>query len=95
MLVFLTDGAIGNEQQLFDTITAGLGRSRVFMVGIGSAPNSHLMSRAAELGRVRELTLVQPRARFDGDAAHLEIPQRLVDLGQDVRSRLGRSRLGR
>jgi len=50
-VVFLTDGAIGNEQQLFDTITAGLGRSRVFMVGIGSAPNSFLMTRAAELGR--------------------------------------------
>jgi len=50
-VVFLTDGAIGNEQQLFETITAGLGRSRVFMVGIGSAPNSYLMSRAAELGR--------------------------------------------
>ena len=27
------------------------GRSRVFMVGIGSAPNSYLMTRAAELGR--------------------------------------------
>ncbi len=50
-VVFLTDGAIGNEQQLFETITAGLGRSRIFMVGIGSAPNSYLMNRAAELGR--------------------------------------------
>lgn len=50
-IVFLTDGAIGNEQQLFDTIAARLGRSRIFMVGIGSAPNSHLMNRAAELGR--------------------------------------------
>ncbi|MEO4000838.1 marine proteobacterial sortase target protein [Mesorhizobium sp. CAU 1732] len=50
-IVFLTDGAIGNERQLFDTIGARLGRSRIFMVGIGSAPNSHLMSRAAELGR--------------------------------------------
>ena len=50
-IVFLTDGAIGNEQQLLDTIAARLGRSRIFMVGIGSAPNSHLMSRAAELGR--------------------------------------------
>jgi Ca-activated chloride channel homolog len=49
--VFLTDGAIGNEQQLFDTITSMRGRSRVFMVGIGSAPNSFLMNRAAELGR--------------------------------------------
>ncbi|WP_034850359.1 marine proteobacterial sortase target protein [Inquilinus limosus] len=50
-VVFLTDGAIGNEQQLFDTIAAMRGRSRVFMVGIGSAPNTFLMSRAAELGR--------------------------------------------
>lgn len=50
-VMFLTDGAIGNEQQLFDTITAMRGRSRVFMVGIGSAPNTFLMTRAAELGR--------------------------------------------
>jgi Ca-activated chloride channel family protein len=50
-VVFLTDGAIGNEQQLFDTLTAMRGRSRVFMVGIGTAPNTFLMTRAAELGR--------------------------------------------
>jgi len=50
-VVFLTDGAIGNEQQLFETIIALRGRSRIFMVGIGSAPNTHLMTRAAELGR--------------------------------------------
>jgi Ca-activated chloride channel homolog len=50
-VVFITDGMIGNEQQLFDTITAMRGRSRVFMVGIGSAPNSFLMTRVAELGR--------------------------------------------
>jgi Ca-activated chloride channel family protein len=50
-VVFLTDGEIGNEQELFDTIAAMRGRSRVFMVGIGSAPNSFLMTRAAEIGR--------------------------------------------
>jgi Ca-activated chloride channel family protein len=50
-VVFLTDGCIGNEQQLFDTIASMRGRSRIFMVGIGSAPNSYLMTRAAELGR--------------------------------------------
>ncbi len=50
-VVFLTDGAIGSEQQLFETISALRGRSRVFMVGIGSAPNTYLMTRAAELGR--------------------------------------------
>jgi Ca-activated chloride channel homolog len=50
-VIFLTDGEIGNEQQLFETIGAMRGRSRIFMVGIGSAPNSFLMTRAAELGR--------------------------------------------
>jgi Ca-activated chloride channel family protein len=50
-VVFLTDGEIGNEKELFETIAAMRGRSRVFMVGIGSAPNSFLMTRAAEIGR--------------------------------------------
>src|SRR5207248_781528 len=46
-----TDGDVGNEQEMFDVIARMRGRSRVFMVGIGSAPNSYLMTRAAELGR--------------------------------------------
>ena len=50
-VVFITDGAIGNEQQLFVAIGDGQGRSRVFTVGIGSAPNSYFMNRAAEIGR--------------------------------------------
>jgi Ca-activated chloride channel family protein len=50
-VVFITDGAIGYERDIFNIIASDLGRSRVFMVGIGSAPNSHLMSRAAEIGR--------------------------------------------
>jgi Ca-activated chloride channel family protein len=50
-VIFLTDGEIGNEQQLFDTIAAMRGRSRIYMVGIGSAPNTFLMTRAAEIGR--------------------------------------------
>ncbi|MBO6797613.1 marine proteobacterial sortase target protein [Maricaulis sp.] len=50
-IVFLTDGAIGNEAQLFEAIHRGMGRSRLFPVGIGSAPNTYFMSRAARLGR--------------------------------------------
>jgi Ca-activated chloride channel family protein len=50
-VVFLTDGSVGNEAQLFAEITSRLGRSRLFTVGIGSAPNSYFMRRAAELGR--------------------------------------------
>ncbi|HEV7321951.1 MAG TPA: marine proteobacterial sortase target protein [Ensifer sp.] len=50
-VVFLTDGAIGNETQLFDEIQKNRGDARVFTVGIGSAPNSHFMTKAAEYGR--------------------------------------------
>jgi Ca-activated chloride channel family protein len=50
-VVFLTDGQIGNETELFTTIQDRLGDSRLFTVGIGSAPNSYFMRRAAELGR--------------------------------------------
>ncbi|MBX4941493.1 marine proteobacterial sortase target protein [Rhizobium binae] len=50
-VVFLTDGAIGNEQQLFQEISANRGDARVFTVGIGSAPNTYFMTKAAEIGR--------------------------------------------
>src|SRR5262249_32891410 len=46
-----TDGAVGNESELFHEIADHVGRSRLFTVGIGSAPNSYFMQRAAELGR--------------------------------------------
>ena len=50
-VVFLTDGSIGNEDELFKIIKQQLGNSRLFTVGIGSAPNSHFMNRAASFGR--------------------------------------------
>ena len=50
-VVFLTDGAVSNESELFELINTRLGDSRFFTVGIGSAPNSYFMSRAASLGR--------------------------------------------
>jgi len=50
-VIFLTDGQVGNEEELFEVIRAQLGRSRLFTIGIGSAPNSHFMRKAAEFGR--------------------------------------------
>ncbi|WP_164503540.1 marine proteobacterial sortase target protein [Pleionea sediminis] len=50
-IVFLTDGAISNEAQLFRLIQSKLGRSRLFTVGIGSAPNEFFMKRVAKFGR--------------------------------------------
>ncbi|WP_172597694.1 marine proteobacterial sortase target protein [Sulfuriflexus mobilis] len=50
-VIFLTDGAVGNEDQLFQTINIHLGNNRLFTIGIGSAPNSYFMRKAAERGR--------------------------------------------
>ena len=50
-LIFITDGAVGNEEGLFELISARLGAARLFTVGIGSAPNSWFMRKAAETGR--------------------------------------------
>ncbi len=50
-VIFITDGSVGNEDALFRIIDAHLAESRLFMVGIGSAPNSHFMRKAAEFGR--------------------------------------------
>ena len=50
-IIFITDGSVGNEAQLFDHIQAHLGDRRLFTVGIGSAPNAHFMTRAAKFGR--------------------------------------------
>ena len=50
-VIFLTDGEVGNEAELFKAIAEKLGRTRLFTVGIGSAPNAYFMSGAARAGR--------------------------------------------
>jgi len=50
-VIFITDGSVGNEEALFALIEQRLGAARLFTVGIGSAPNSWFMRKAAEAGR--------------------------------------------
>lgn len=50
-IIFITDGSVGNEEELFKLIESDLGSARLFTVGIGSAPNGWFMSKAAEAGR--------------------------------------------
>ncbi|MFK8052333.1 MAG: marine proteobacterial sortase target protein [Woeseiaceae bacterium] len=56
-VLFVTDGAVGNEEALFQQINRDLGRSRLFTVGIGSAPNGWFMRKAAEVGRGTQTTI--------------------------------------
>ena len=50
-MVFLTDGAVGNEDALFALIRARLGDRRLYTIGIGPAPNAWFMQKAAQEGR--------------------------------------------
>jgi Ca-activated chloride channel family protein len=50
-VVFITDGAVGNEAGLLKMVAQDLGGARMFTVAIGHAPNSWFMRKAAEIGR--------------------------------------------
>jgi len=50
-VVFLTDGQVGNEQELFRTVQQNIDDDRFFTIGIGSAPNDYLMRKMAEYGK--------------------------------------------
>ncbi len=50
-IIFITDGSVGNEQELYKLIEQDLAQARLFTVGIGSAPNGWFMRKAAEAGR--------------------------------------------
>ncbi|MEM9115338.1 MAG: VIT domain-containing protein [Myxococcota bacterium] len=63
-IVFITDGAVGNEPELLAQIRRELGSARLFTVGIGAAPNAAFMRDAARFGR--------GRFSFIGDLAEVE-----------------------
>jgi Ca-activated chloride channel family protein len=50
-VVFVTDGSVGNEADVFHFIQSHLGERRLFTVGIGSAPNQYFLRGAARFGR--------------------------------------------
>lgn len=51
LVSFMTDGYIGNEQEILHTMAELLGPSRVFSFGVGQSPNRYLMDRMAGMGR--------------------------------------------
>ncbi|MEM6638586.1 MAG: marine proteobacterial sortase target protein [Pseudomonadota bacterium] len=76
-VIFVTDGAVDNERELFGLIESGLGETRLFTVGIGSAPNTFFMRRAAQSGRgtYRYIGSVrQVRAEMSALFSKLEAP---------------------
>ena len=50
-IIFLTDGQVGNEKELFRAVQQNIDDDRFFTIGIGSAPNDYLMTKMAEYGK--------------------------------------------
>ncbi|HJL33812.1 MAG TPA: VIT domain-containing protein, partial [Polyangiaceae bacterium LLY-WYZ-15_(1-7)] len=51
IVVFLTDGYIGNEREILDEIQRRIGAARLFSFGVGSSVNRYLLEEMAREGR--------------------------------------------
>jgi len=65
VLVFVTDGQVGNEGQLIKTLGSRLKGARVFALGIDQAVNAGFLNRLAALGGQGEAELVESEDRVD------------------------------
>ncbi len=50
-IVFLTDGAVGNEEEILKELQKILGKARVFTFGIGPSVNRYLLDKMAQMGK--------------------------------------------
>jgi Ca-activated chloride channel family protein len=50
-IILLTDGDLGNEEEIFTALHSDLGKARLYTVAIGSEPNLFLATKMAQFGR--------------------------------------------
>ncbi len=51
IVLFVTDGLVGNDDAIIDAIRENARRTRVFTIGMSSSPNRHLLDEMARAGR--------------------------------------------
>ncbi|MCB9742804.1 MAG: AgmX/PglI C-terminal domain-containing protein [Alphaproteobacteria bacterium] len=51
LVLMLTDGYVGGEEQMFKVVRKHLGGARLFSMGVGSSVNRYLLEGLAEMGR--------------------------------------------
>jgi Ca-activated chloride channel family protein len=74
ILVLVTDGQVGNEDQLLKRIGSRVGRIRIFTVGIDTAVNEGFLNRLAAVGRgACELVESEARLLEAMDSIHRQI----------------------
>jgi Ca-activated chloride channel family protein len=70
VLVLVTDGQVGNEDQILNEVGRSPGRVRIHVIGIDQAVNAGFLSRLAGTGRGR-CELVESEDRLDQAAASI------------------------
>jgi Ca-activated chloride channel homolog len=50
-IIPMTDGDLGNEEEIFTALRSDLGNARLYTVAVGSAPNLFLATKMAQFGR--------------------------------------------
>lgn len=91
IVCFMTDGYIGNEQQILAAITDKLGGTRLFAMGIGSSVNRYLLDEMSDIGggTVSYVLPTQEPAdtvkAFYSTIARPVLTQVTVDFGDDAR----------
>jgi Ca-activated chloride channel family protein len=50
-IILMTDGDLGNEEEIFTALRNDLGHARLYTVAVGSAPNLFLATKMAQFGR--------------------------------------------
>ncbi|MEE9320537.1 MAG: marine proteobacterial sortase target protein [Granulosicoccus sp.] len=71
-IVFITDGSVGYEEDMLVYIQKHLASTRLFTIGIGSAPNRWFLDKAASIGGGMSLSIA--------DSSHVESEMtRLLD----------------
>jgi Ca-activated chloride channel family protein len=76
-VIFLTDGAVANEQEVLRAIAERIGSTRLHTIGIGAAPNAWLMRKMAWHGRGLSEFIATPQHtdnRIDAFFDRLERP---------------------
>jgi Ca-activated chloride channel family protein len=63
-IVLLTDGEVGNEEQILDLIRGNKSRMQIFAVGIGNGPNEYFIKQLARLSSGAS-ELISPNERIE------------------------------
>jgi Ca-activated chloride channel family protein len=85
IVAFVTDGYVGNEDEILKDVSVHAGASRLFAFGVGSAVNRYLLDELASIGR-GTAQFVRPdedtRAAVDAFHARIDAPI-LTDIAID------------